>query len=331
MIVPLHEAIKIYNKIPEERRSFYYHPSYIMIDAIYKKDLEPLFFARERNGNIFYHAVHLGHVLGTSYTDIQSSYGYGGPICIGQENFINDCVKEYKTWCRDNAVLVEFVRFHPLLNNEDYYYGHVSENRRVVYVDIGDQDVFHQFSTRVRTAIRKAEKNNVSVNFVKSNKNINCFIDMYNVLMNKKNAGENYFFNEEYFTQLLEQDNVYLGSAENAEGKVIGASVFFVSGQIAEYHLSASNEEGRLKNVTNLLIYEFIKHIQNKNIKFLYLGGGTDRTGDNALLFFKKGFSKKETLFKIGSFVHDEVAYENLKVEFVREQPEKEKFILFYR
>ncbi|MFD2881201.1 hypothetical protein ACFTAO_43495 [Paenibacillus rhizoplanae] len=105
-------------------------------------------------------------------------------------------------------------------------------------------------------------------------------------------------FNEEYFIGLLQSDNTYLLSAENGDGEVIGSVIFFASGNIAEYHLSASNEEGKLKKVTNLLIYEFGESIKVENARSLYLGGGTDGTDGNSLLYFKKRFFSKEMPFK---------------------------------
>jgi hypothetical protein len=332
MIVSTEQAIIIFNKLPAAMQSFYFHPQYVINDAVYKKDLQPIFFAQEDNGNIYYHAFHLGRVPGTVYYDIQSAYGYGGPLFSGEQSFISECIRNYKKWCFNQKVIVEFIRFHPLLNNYLNYYGEVKENRQTVYIDLTTQkELLDQFSTRARTAIRKAQKENVRISMLKSKDNIQQFIDMYVSLMTRKNAEDGYFFNKEYFIELLQNNAVYLVSAENDLGEVIGAAIFFISGHIAEYHLSTSNTEGREKNVTNLLIYEFAEYAKKLNIQSLYLGGGTDGSISNSLLFFKRGFSKQNAPFFIGNYKHDRTVYEEYKSEYIKRNPEKEQFVLFYR
>ncbi|MGO4692878.1 GNAT family N-acetyltransferase [Paenibacillus sp. 2TAB26] len=331
MIVSTEQALHIFNKLPVEMQSFYFHPEYVINDACNKKDIQTIFFAKEDNGNIYYHAFHFGKVPNTTFFDVQSPYGYGGPLCFGDKLFIDGCIEEYKKWCLDQSVLVEFIRFHPLMKNEINYYGQITKNRQTVYIDTTKQNLLCEFSTRVRTAIRKAQKSNLKITFSKSRTYIQQFIDMYTELMIKKKSTEDYFFNDKYFVQLLQNELVYLVSAENEMGQVIGASIFFASGQIAEYHLSASNEEGRKKNVANLLIYEFAEYAKRCNIQALYLGGGTDSSDENPLLFFKRGFSKKELPFQIGSYEHNHRIYDELKSVYLKENPQKKQFILFYR
>lgn len=330
MIVSAEEAVNIFYSLPAEMRSYYFHPQYVINDA-YSKELQPVFFVHKNAESIFYHAFHLGKVPDTSYFDIQSPYGYGGPLILGDVGFIEECIQKYKKWCLDNSVMIEFIRFHPLLKNEINYYGQVFENRQTVYIDLTYDDLFTQFSTRVRRAIRKAQANNVKVVFSKSEKYVQSFFAIYNDLMREKNARDEYLFNEDYFIHLLQSDNTYLVCAENEDREVIGAVIFFASGHISEYHLSASNAEGKLKKVTNLLIYEFGEFIKVKKVRSLYLGGGTDGTNENSLLYFKRGFSKKEIPFNIGKFTHDPVTYDNLKASFVERNPKKDQLIIFYR
>ncbi|OKP90592.1 hypothetical protein A3842_03200 [Paenibacillus sp. P3E] len=332
MIVSAERAISIFEKLPLAMQSFYFHPQYVINDVFYKEGLQPVFFVHEDNDNIYYHAFHMGKVPGTEYYDIQSPYGYGGPLITGDQPFINSSIEGYKRWCLEQKVIVEFIRFHPLLNNHLNYYGEVRENRQTVYIDLNSGgELLNQFSTRVRTAIRKAQKDKVSISMQKSKVNVQMFLEMYISLMTEKNADGTYYFNSKYFIELLEKDAVHLLSAENESGEVIGAAIFFINGDIAEYHLSASNTEGREKNVTNLLIYEFAEYAKKLNVQSLYLGGGTDGSSSNSLLFFKKGFSKQEATFFIGNYKHSEAIYEEYKTEYIKQNPQKEQFILFYR
>lgn len=331
MIVTPEEAQRIFNKLPKVLQSFYFHPKYVINEAYNKRDIQPTFFALEKDGSIFYHAFHLGKVPNTDFYDIQSPYGYSGPLHVGDKDFLIESIAQYNKWCLENSVLVEFVRFHPLIKNQNIYYGQVFENRQTVTIDLKKDDLLAGFSTRVRTAIRKAQKSNVSVTFCKSEEYIDRFFQIYTRLMDEKKADAGYYFSESYLSKLLSNEEVYLVSALNERDQVIGASIFFASGSIAEYHLSTNNSEGRSKNVANLILYEFAKYAQSKDFDHLYLGGGNDSTDGNSLLFYKRGFSKNELTYFIGCTKHIPDAYETLRKDYLKNNPKKENYILFYR
>src|SRR5690625_3232997 len=59
-----------------------------------------------------------------NYYDIISPYGYGGPIintCNNYELLIHEFNEYLSDYCKDNNIISEFVRFHPILeNNKDF-------------------------------------------------------------------------------------------------------------------------------------------------------------------------------------------------------------------
>ncbi|MFD2881202.1 hypothetical protein ACFTAO_43500 [Paenibacillus rhizoplanae] len=97
MIVSAEEAVNIYNCLPVEMRSYYFHPQYVINDANSKEELQPIFFANKKTQRVFSITLFiLEKVPNSSYKDIQSPYGYGGPIMFGEVSFIEKCIEEYK-------------------------------------------------------------------------------------------------------------------------------------------------------------------------------------------------------------------------------------------
>lgn len=330
MIVSREYAVRFFNSMPEEMKSFYFHPEYVISDAV-AKGLKPLFFIIEEGNSFYYHAFHLGKIKDTSYYDIQTPYGYGGPLVVGGREFKTKCILAYKQWCHSQSVIVEFIRFHPLLKNNSEYYGQVDENRSVVYMDLTVKNLLSSFSSRIRWNIKQSLKEEVKVTFNKSYSYVEQFISNYSELMNQKSASKDYLFNEIYFDHIISQDSVYLVSAENDQGSVIGSAIFFECGEFSEYHLSASTEEGRLKNVSSMLIFSFANYLkENSAVTKLYLGGGATRKKEDPLLFFKKGFSKHETTYSVGYYKHNLEIYEQLKNKFSIDSGNIAN-ILFYR
>ncbi len=326
MIVTMEEALKVFNSLPSYLQSFYLHPTYITKDSINNRELKVCFFVIHQEHNIFYHAFYLGNVLNTELKDIQTPYGYGGPIILGSQQFKEMAIKSYLEWCQSNNIIAEFIRFHPIVNTLESYYGKITKNRETVYIDLNNsEDLLGSFSIRVRTAVKKANKNNVKVVFSKDPIFLEAFIRIYDELMIKKRAETEYFFDIEYYLGLLKNEHTYLLSAVDNNNEIIASSIFFMTNSIAEYHLSASTDTGRELSASNLMIYEFAEFAKKNKVQNLYLGGGTDNSPENSLLFFKKGFSKLSRDFYIGSFIHNPIEYSNLK------NNSNNNRVLFYR
>ena len=329
MIVSMEKAIQIFEVLPENLQSYYMHPTYITRDALNNKELKVCFFVIQQENNIFFHSFYLGNVLDTNLKDILTPYGYGGPIIIGTEAFKEKAINSYMAWCKKNNVLVEFIRFHPLANTADAYYGNLMLNRETIYIDLENSgDLIGSFSTRVRTAVKKAYKNNLKVIFSKEPFYLEAFINLYKDLMLNKQAGSDYFFDVSYYKELLNSNQTFLLSVIDTDGEIVASSIFFMTNSIAEYHLSASTIKGRNLCATNIMIYEFAEFAKKNKVKSLYLGGGTDNSPENSLLFFKKGFSVLSKNFYIGSYIHEPDKYNVLKREMENSDNRK---VLFYR
>jgi len=331
VLVDFNTALKVFDLLHDEQKSSYLHPYYIITDAIRDRDLEPVFFIYKDGGDIFYHAFHLGKVQGTYYYDIQSPYAYGGPLSSTRDaSFLSRAWHDYISWCRVNNILAEFVRFHPRLENWRYYPGEIQDMRETVWIDLQSEDHFSSYSSRVRTGIRKAQKNGLLVEWVKTEHCYRIFNDLYTRAMNYLQADCFYYFPWSYFQNLQDWQQSYLAICRKDE-EVLAAALFLKEAHIMEYHLSASNLNGKKYCASNLLLNQAAIMAKEMGCRILHLGGGTDNRADNPLLFFKAGFSQKRAFFRIGKIVHAPEAYQKMRGDWQDRYGQCNEKTLFYR
>lgn len=306
-------------------------PTYVLIDAERDGELEPFFWLYEEGEKLLYQGGHLASVPNTRYRDIQTPYQYGGPISNTHESaFLLRAWQAYTTWCREKAVAVEFVRYHPLLHNWDLYPGDPAITRMAVWVDLECPDLLASYQTRVRTAVRKAAKNGLRVEWRTGSESSEWFTEFYCSAMRELGAQQHYLFPQSYFRRMLEWKQARLAVCVGDE-EPVAAAIFLIGPKVMEYHLSASNQAGKRKGGTNLLLHEAAQAAQNDACRALYLGGGTDSQPDNQLLFFKAGFSAERAEFRIGKHIHFEEGYSFLRNRFSAAYETHPGRVLFYR
>lgn len=252
--------------------------------------------------------------LGELY-DLETPYGYGGPLIEGvasdkaQQSFL----KEFSTYCHENRIVSQFVRFHPLLGNHDLMpcFFETRYLRDTIYIDTETSDlIMRNMDSKNRNMVRKAIKNGITVE-QRPIQDYRDFMEMYEETMIRDNADKYYIFHEDYFKF---QDNL----KDNAcifyamfEGKPVAGSIIYFNDRFVHYHLSGSYAEYRKYAPTNLLLYEVARWASGRGIKKFHLGGGM--TPDDNLFGFKKQFNKNGRLpFMVGRTIFDTVAYENL-------------------
>lgn len=325
------DAIAFFDGLPPRLKVPSLHPSYVLSDAKRSNSLHPIFFVYQSGYEYYYHAFHTQAILETNLIDVQSPYGYGGPIATTTDiGFLANAWKKYDEWCQENRVLVEFIRFHPLLENWRYFAGDVVSNRDTVWINLTTPDLFGGYATRSRTAIRKAVANDVQFEWESPESFLDAFPALYASTMDVLGADQSYYFSHHYFENTVLANMAWFGICRK-EAQIIAGAIFLVAEDFVEYHLSATNMLGRTLAATNLLIHRAAMRAQSTGKTMFHLGGGSNSSEDNKLLFFKCGFSHLKAPFKIGSKVHQPSIYENLKVDWALKHGEPAKNILFYR
>jgi hypothetical protein len=309
------------------------HPGYVAADAKRDARLEPAYLAFESQGECWMHSLHLAGIAGTGLRDASSPYGYGGPVSTTHDAaFTGAAWNAYCEWMRAQNVVVEYVRFHPVLGNERDYVGRVSENRQVVCVDLAAGDVAAGYASRLRQTLKKSVRAGLVYEEVPLQAHVRGFGAFYREAMGGIGADPFFLFDDAYFEGLAQGGSAKLGIGRRpSEGDWLAAALFLDGCGVREYHLAATTEEGRLLAASSFVLHESAMSAQRCGMKMLYLGGGTDTRADNALLFFKGAFSPLRLAYRTGSNVFQPQAYDALKERFAADWQAHPERPIFYR
>ena len=123
------------------------------------------------------------------YFDFATPYGYGGWIIEGNE--VSELFKAYSAWLERNGIISEFVRFHPMLHNNekcsDFY--EVVQLGEVVHMDLNSPDeIWNNIISKNRNMIRKAIKNDIKIYNGRFPEIYEKFRIIYNSTMDKDDA-----------------------------------------------------------------------------------------------------------------------------------------------
>lgn len=255
--------------------------------------------------------------------DLSTPYGYGGFLTKGSPTIknIRKLDEEYGEFCTSQNIVSEFVRFHPVLQNnivmKSVY--DIIEIGETVTLDLTSEDIiWENITSKNRNMIRKAIKSGVEIKFALNDDIMQEFIKLYSATMKRDNAQKYYFFNNRFYKSLLEnyEKNAKIFYAEY-KGQIISAAIILYANNMMHYHLSGSDSNYRHIAPNNLLLWEAAKWGCKNGFKVFHLGGGVGGNKDN-LFKFKKSFNRySNTKFFIGKKIFDINKYEELvkKVE----------------
>lgn len=267
---------------------------------------------------------------GKEYHDFETAYGYGGPVWNNaDEAFKGKALKYMVEELGKQRYVAGFVRFHPLLQNQELFetVGRLIADRHTVAINLDQtmDDVWsNEIHSKNRNVIRKAEK--AGCTFVVDDKYeyLDDFIRLYDSTMDKLSADGFYYFDNDYYKHLVEGiPNSFLGCVKDAEGKIISSAIFMYNGSYGHYHLSGSDKTQLSLSPNNLMLWEAAKELQKRGVRRFHLGGGTTGNEDDSLFLFKRRFSKDTCQFYIGKLVFNHEAYNAICANWEQKNPEK--------
>ncbi|MCZ2258631.1 lipid II:glycine glycyltransferase FemX [Sporosarcina sp. G11-34] len=302
--------------------SYEYFASSLLIDLG-----EPiLFYYEDENGRVAYPVVKrkIENIAGEELYDITTPYGYGGPLVSylnEEKELLYKFRMEINKYCNKNDIVSEFVRFHPVLGNEKNLEKDLDLDviyiRNTIEMKLQQgEELLSEIPGKTRNMIRKAIRNGVEVKKLDKDESIKDFLAIYHSTMNRNDAADYYYFNENYFKETFEllNPNIHMFGAF-VEEKIIAATLIFTYGDFMHYHLSGALREHLSLGANNLLLYEIAEWGRKQGMESFHLGGGYFGNEDG-LYRFKKSFSQLEPLnFYIGKKIHNEDLYRMLVSE----------------
>lgn len=326
------EAVAQHERMPVPLRPATLHPAYVMADAARNPLLQPLFLSYEASGACWLHSLHRTDVPGMPLCDASSPYGYGGPLCSTDDPaFVAAAWQAYLEWMRAERVVVEYIRFHPVLGNERHYGGNVVESRAVVCVDLEQEDIAAGYAVRQRQALKKATVAGLVYDEADLDSMIPEFAAFYRAGMSDIGADPFYLFADGYFEALAASGLARIGSCRAPDGQLLAAALFLDGHGMREYHLAATCAAGRQASASTFVLHHGAQAARARGLRRLYLGGGSDARPDNPLLFFKSAFSPLRLAYRTGWTVFDASRYDDLQRRFARERAAHPERPIFHR
>lgn len=271
-----------------------------------------------------------------AYFDFETVYGYGGPIFnYYDDKLITKAWRSFLDYGSQNNYIAGFLRFHPLFDNYKCFLreGNLLKDRQTVGLNlqISEQEIWMQeIHTKNRNTIKKGKKNGLQFVADYEFTHLDDFISLYNNTMNKLEATEFYYFNNDYFRKFKNAiGNSFLGLVK-LNSEVIAAAIFFFSDFYGHYHLSGSDENYLKLSPNNFLLWEAAKELKRQGVKYFHLGGGTNSDENNSLLQFKSRFSKNKYDFYIGKIIFNKHIYKSLCSKWLCRNVEKENIYINY-
>lgn len=273
-----------------------------------------------------------GKIKEGQYFDFATPYGYGGWLIEGKNS--GKLFEDYEKWCQKNGIISEFVRFHPMLQNQVKCENHylVVQLGEVVHMELGSPDIiWKNIISKNRNVIRKAVKNGVQIYHGRYPEIYEKFQIIYNKTMDRDRAEDYYYFGKDFYISILEElpENAQVFYAEK-DGVVIAASIILAANGMMDYHLSGSIREYSSLAPTNLLLYKAALWGCANGYRTLYLGGGIGSREDS-LFKFKRSFFKGDlNRFHIGKKIFMKEGYTalmNLRTDKISD----EKYFPLYR
>ena len=267
----------------------------------------------------------------TKYYDIITPYGYGGPYilkCNNKAKLLTEYLEAFGKYCLKNNIVSEFVRFHPIYKNyldfKDIY--NAKFNRYTLATNIKDYEdpVSSEFSKHCKKTIRQVLKEGISFRMIEHPtwNDMEDFIRIYYLNMERKEADEYYFFDKEYFKNILNYFKNKIIIAESIyKGKIIAAGLYFITAGNIHAHLSGTDTQYLNLSPAYILKYGTAKWAKEHGYNFIHYGGGTDTSEDNPLYLFKCKFAVHTKFeFWIGTKIWNKEIYNQLCDQSGQEQ-----------
>ena len=234
----------------------YFEPCYGKLYEKIENGVNTIFEHSSSYGKIYHMFIKreiTTRINNTVWYDLITPYGYGGPIIIDCKEedkacLIDEFEKSFREYCIENNIVTEFIRFHPMIGNADDFRSmyDISYIRNTVGTKIScDEDPMQaEFSKSARKSIRRALRSGLSYRITEKPNSIDNFKEIYYSTMDRNEAAEYYYFDEDYFDKCLKYFNENIIFIEVLyENKTIAAAFYFVYGETIHAHLSGTLQE----------------------------------------------------------------------------------------
>ncbi len=263
---------------------------------------------------------------GRGWRDAVSPYGYPGiGLTPGDaedgagNDFLGEAMTAAIALLRERGVVSLFIRLNPLLPVDAGVLGQhglVVDHGHTVSIDLRrDRDLLFQDLRRDHAkSLRRLDHLGFTCTLEDRGEpaSIAAFVDVYTETMDRLDASASYYFDTAYVTDLIAALDGRVAIAVVRQGEeVAAAGIFTEVGEVVQHHLVGTRSAFFHFAPSKLIIRDAVFWAKARGHRIMHLGGGLGGTED-ALFWFKSGFSPDRHLFQTARIVIDPAAYDDL-------------------
>ncbi|MGB8703111.1 MAG: GNAT family N-acetyltransferase [Thermosynechococcaceae cyanobacterium] len=307
------------------RHDVYHLPVYLELEAKRTKTVAEAFVALDGE-NIFFVPFLVRScedIFGSSESiyDIISPYGYPGIILSKtaekSSSFVEAAIGSFIDRLKQKDICSIFLRLHPILSHSLISIlseKTLTENGVTVSVDLtlSESEIWAHTRKGHQSSINKTKRLGFVARMVPVENYYEQFIEIYEETMSRVSAKDDYFFDREYYKNLLALgEKLHLCIVEK-DDELAAASLFFECCGVVQAHLAGTKNEF-LKQSPFMEVLNYTRYwAKERGNEFLHLGGGIGGSGEDRLYIFKSGFSRQRHAFHTLRLVTDPDRYEKL-------------------
>lgn len=278
----------------------------------------PVLFSLESNEGVVVFPLLEREIDQRESKDLVSVYGYSGPLfSVKDVELQNTLLEKLFQEITKLGYISLFSRLHPFINNHPMNY--VTNLSDIVYFDLNDsvENIYAAMRKVHRRDIRKLKSSEFTLQRYcrASSEQVSEFKYIYDLTMDKLDANDYYYFDQEYFEKLF-ASNDFQASLYTVyfEEKAVASAIMIQTGSYGQYHLSGTLPEFYKNYPMKLIIGHAMEDMHNEGIEHFVLGGGVGSSRDS-LFDFKYGFARRTKPFSIMKKIFDPVIYQKLSDE----------------
>jgi hypothetical protein len=328
--------------LPESRRSTFLHPDFVIASAHWEGGEGECLHIVDGDRSLLYPYVrHAIPDASAGSFDIQTAYGYGGPLFVGEWDHASrvDALREIGQHLVERGGVAEFVRCHErwtdfeVLRDAGYATPVVRTN---VTCDLSAEPIPSSWAGNVRRNLKRAMAVGLRWRLGTTADDLESFIRIYTMTAARLDMAASYRFDDDYFRSLFAMSRplTQFVLVENSNGATVAAALVIHGGELAHYHLGGSDLAHQADRPNDLLYLGMAGAARSAGCRYMAWGGGLSTDPTDTLLRFKSGFGQIQTPARIGCRVLNAHAYQGLVGAWERRNPERAatcKMFLRYR
>lgn len=334
-----------FDYLPSNQKDFFLRPEYYSLFEDKFTKAECFVFFNDKNIILYpYLKTNLTKKIFNrekkNYYDIEGAYGYNGIFNKENDNlFISKFEKKFSQFCVSKNIISEFTRFNPVLKNHiGFNLMNIKKINSNVILNLNqewDKIYKNEFDYSIRKNYKKAKKNNLTIEIYEkskvTSKVLSLFKDIYYETLNRRDAGEFYYFDDIFFNDLYKKlKNFYTLFFVKYNNKYISSEIVLHTANKSYSFLGGTKKNYYYLSPNDYLKVEIIKYFKNQQFEYFCLGGGFKN--NDGIFKFKKKYSKNIIDFFIGTKIHNKQKYETFTKLWSDKNPSKyQKYINFFQ